>query len=76
MVLEFPINGLHEGVAYGKQPPGTTPACRNVRPFDVDEDRICGGQRPGLVKAFSTQVVGDHPVIGMVQIATTYIEPS
>lgn len=76
MEIPFPVMGLHEGGPYEKQPPGTTPACRNVRPFDVDKSRIRGGQRPALVKAFSTRVVGDHPIVGMVQIATTYIEPS
>lgn len=75
MEIPFPINGLDTGKAYEKQPTLTTPACRNVRPFDTDEDRIRGGQRPSIIKAFSTQVGGAHPIVGMVQIATTYIEP-
>jgi hypothetical protein len=75
MEIRFPIGGLHTGAPYEQQPPGTTPACRNVRPSDVDEGRARGGQRPGLVKAFSTQVEGSYPIIAMVQIATTYIEP-
>lgn len=73
--LLFPVKGLHSGFAYGEQPPLTTPRLKNVRPFDVDEGRGRGGQRPGLVKAFSTQVGGNHPVIAMAQVVTTYIEP-
>lgn len=75
MEINFPVNGLDTGRAYEKQPVLTTPACRNVRPFDVDEDRVRGGQRPALVKAFSDQVGGSHPIIAMVQVASTYIEP-
>lgn len=76
MELKFPKQGLHTGFSGEQQPPDTTPACKNVRPFDVEEDRVRGGQRPGLVLAYSTQVVGDHPVIEMCQINTTYIEPA
>lgn len=75
MEVEFPVLGLHEGLSNEDQPQSTTPACQNVRPFDVGEERVRGGQRPALVKAYSTQVAGDHPIIGIVQIATTYIEP-
>ena len=76
MDIKFPVNGLHEGVAAEDQPPLTTPSCRNVRPFDVEKDKYRGGQRPAIVLAYSTQVAGDHPIIGMCQIATTYIEPA
>lgn len=73
--LGFPINGIDQNWAYSKQPVLTTPYCMNVRPYDVDENRARGGQRPGLRKAYSTQVSGTHPIIGMVQITTTYIPP-
>ncbi len=75
MNLQFPFRGLHSGVAVKDQPPLTSPSLRNARPFDTEEERIRGGQRPSLVKAYSTQVVGDNPVILMDEIATTYIEP-
>ena len=75
MELKFPIQGLHEGLPAKDQPPLTSPSLQNVRPFDVEEDRIRGGQRPGLVKAYSTQIAGNHPVIQILQIATTYIQP-
>jgi len=74
MELSFPSSGLHEGLPAEKQPLATSPALKNVRPFDVEEERIRGGQRPGLVKAYETQVGGDHPVICITSIATTFIE--
>jgi len=73
--LRFSIHGLHEGVAAEDQPQLTSFSLRNVRPFDVEAERIRGGQRPGFVKAFSTRVGGDHPVIAMCQVNTTYIVP-
>lgn len=76
MELPFPIMGLHEGLSTEHQPPTTTPYCKNVRPFDVDEERGRGGQRPGFVKAFTTQIGGEHPVLKIAAIATTYIEPA
>ncbi len=76
MELGFLIQGLHEGVAAKEQPPQTSPSLRNVRPFDTEEDRVRGGQRPSLVKAYTTRVVGDNPVILIGEIATTYIEPA
>ena len=76
MEIPFPFQGKHAGVPTGKQPPLTSPHLKNVRPFDVDEGRIRGGQRPGTTKAYSTQVGGSHPIIGMCQVAVTYIEPA
>ena len=76
MELQFPIGGLHEGVAAAKQPPLTSPSLSNTRPFDVAAGRFRGGKRPGLVKAYTTRVVGDHPIIAMITCASTYIEAS
>ncbi len=76
MNLQFPIQGLHEGVAVKDQPPSTSPSLRNVRSFDTEEERVRGGQRPALVKAYTTRVVGDNPVILIGEIATTYVEPA
>jgi hypothetical protein len=75
MELYFPVLGLYEGTPVEKQPIRTSPHLQNVRPTDVSDERIRGGQRPGLVKAYDTQIGGDHPVLVMVQIATTYITP-
>jgi hypothetical protein len=44
-------------------------------PLNMDEERMTGGQRPGLSKAFSTQVGGDYAVTNIVQVTTTYIQP-
>ena len=76
MELQFPVGGLHEGVAAAKQPLSTSPSLNNIRPYDGSEDRYRGGQRPGLEKAYTTQVVGDNPVIGIISVATTYITPA
>lgn len=73
--IPFPIHGLHEGLAAEKQPPTTSPHLKNVRPMDVEEERARGGQRPGLVKAYSTQVGGAYPILVITAIAVTYIEP-
>ena len=75
MKLPLPIKGYHVGGVVKEQVPLTSPSMRNVRPFDAEEERARLGQRPGLKKAFDTQVGGDHPIIRMVQIATIYIEP-
>jgi hypothetical protein len=73
MEIYFPIKGLSKGLPAEKQPPATSPVLRNVRPFDVEEERIRGGQRPGLVKAYAEQVGDSRPVIILAQISTTYI---
>ena len=41
--LQFPIGGVVEGTPHSKQPPNTTWDCKNVKPFDVEEDRARGG---------------------------------
>lgn len=74
--IQFPFQGLHQGLSAEKQPPMTTPHAKNVRAFDVEEERGRGGQRPGFVKAYTTQVGGAHPVLKIVTISTTYITPA
>jgi hypothetical protein len=73
--IPFPTLGLSEGVPATEQPVRTSFSLQNVRPYDVSEERIRGGQRPGTVLAYDTQVVGDNPVINMASIVTTYIVP-
>lgn len=75
MEVKFPIKGWNEGAALEGQPPLTSPSLRNVRPFDVEEERIRGGQRPGLSKASADRIVGNNPVVFLTQMAITYIEP-
>ncbi len=76
MELPLPIKGYDVGEPVKKQSPSTSPSMKNIRPFDAEEERKRLGQRPGLKKAFTTQVGGDHPIIRIVQIATIYIEPT
>ncbi len=75
MELQFPDQGLHTGLAAEKQPLRTSPELSNTRPFDIEEGRARGGQRPGFIKAYTTQIGGEYPVLHISTIATTYIEP-
>jgi hypothetical protein len=74
--LSFPYNGLHQGFAAEDQPANTTPSCQNVRPVDVSGERIRGGQRPGITKAYAEVIETNgtpHPVILIGSITVTYI---
>lgn len=53
--IPFPVKGLDESQGYGKQPPGTTVACQNVRAFDPSTGRLRGGSRAGLSKYLNAQ---------------------
>lgn len=75
MRIPFPRNGLQEGLASQDQQIGSSFLLQNVRPFDVSDERIRGGQRAGTVLAYDTQIVDNFPVIHMTSIVTTYIEP-
>ena len=70
--IYFPIRGVHQGVAADRQPRHTAPAMKNVRPFDVLEERARGGQRPGLVKwGAGTQIGGvEKPVVAVCSVAS------
>lgn len=72
--LPFPIKGLHTGFAAGVQPPQTAVDLKNVRPYDTFDNRLRGGQRPGLVKwGEADQISGrTQPIVAMV--AVTYVE--
>lgn len=66
--IPFPVGGLHTVAAYDQQPPGTTPACSNVRAFDALGGRLRGGQRSGLSKYVTDLVDADgiqamHPSV-------------
>ena len=74
--LYFPLRGLSRTLAFRETPPLTTQLCQNVRLVDVSKERSRGGQRPGLVKAYTTQVGGAYPIIKMVSVTTTYMESS
>ena len=60
--LRFPLGGLERGGAYPKQPPFTTPNAQNVWPIDAYEERARGGSRPGIDRAFDTQLGSGNPI--------------
>ena len=67
----FPLGGIHKGSALENQPIRTSPHLKNVRPYDVLETRVRGGQRPGLAKRY-TQIInasGDAaPIMILVEV--------
>ena len=76
IAVSFPLQGLDENWSFGIQPPLASRLLMNVRPYDVEENLCRGGQRPGLKKAYSTQVSGAaHPIVAISQITTIYIPP-
>ncbi|KKL94477.1 hypothetical protein LCGC14_1864250 [marine sediment metagenome] len=70
--LPFPLKGLNKGMAASKQPPLTSLDMNNVRPYDVDDNRARGGQRPGLKLAYSQRIGGsaNYPVVAILQVTT------
>jgi hypothetical protein len=58
LTLTFPAKGIDRRWSNENQPNGTTPDALNVRPTDAIGERERGGSRPGLVRAFSTQLPG------------------
>lgn len=70
--IQFPLKGINEQWAFGQQPQGTTPAALNVRPYDVFEGRLRGGQRPGHTKYFTSAVNGVNPIQAIDQVTRAY----
>lgn len=66
----FPVRGLHEGIGYDIQPPGTTADALNVSGYDCILNRLRGGSRPGVSKYASTQINGSHPVQPLLKMST------
>ena len=60
--VPFPLRGLDQNWAYIRQPEGTTPSCLNVRGYSADVERARGGSRPGLKRAYSTQIGGTNAI--------------
>lgn len=58
MNLAFPHKGFHKGLGAEKQPAGTTPWINNMRVIDTQDNRFRGGQRPGLQRAYTTDLIG------------------
>jgi hypothetical protein len=71
--VAFPLQGVNKNWANSEQPPLSSPDCNNVRPIDVSETRIRGGQRPGLDKWGAGDQLGSafNPVVAMTIVYTT-----
>jgi len=66
--LVFPVRGLHEGVGYDLQPPGTTSVALNVRAYDALLNRLRGGRRAGLSKFLDEQINGSAAVQAITKV--------
>lgn len=74
--LEPPLAGVSENMAFEQKPPFTTPVMNNMRAYDPDEVRARMGQRPGTVKAYTTQIGGDFAIQKISSITSTFITPA
>ena len=72
--LPFPLKGINRNFAAVNQPPLTSPELLNVRPYDVVNGRMRGGQRPGLKKAYSACIGNGKPVVAITEV--TIVEAS
>ena len=70
--VKFPLKGIDKNWANSEQPPITSPDMNNVRPTDVAETRMRGGQRPGLEKWGGGTQIGTTftPVVAMCIVHT------
>lgn len=76
MKIHFPILGYNKITSYDAQIPLSTPVIINCRIRDVAENRVRGGKRPAVIKAYTTQISGVYPIIAMHAITTVFIESS
>jgi hypothetical protein len=74
--LAFPTGGLNAVAGYAQQPPGTTPDCVNVMPFDPAAGRGRGGQRAGVSQVNVANVPGGGPVQLLLQVDLVQSLPS
>ena len=70
--IPFPLEGLDKGLATNKQSPTTSSDMNNMRPYDVLDDRVRGGQRPGLDKWGNGDQIGgaEQPVVAMCTVSS------
>lgn len=68
--LTFPTSGKHDGFPTSKQPAGTSRDMNNVRPYW--DDKIVGGQRPGLDKWGAGVQIGaaEQPVVALCTVSS------
>lgn len=60
--LNFPIKGVSEIPPFGADLRTISPDALNVRPFDVTEERVRGGQRMGSGRYIAAAVDGTSPI--------------
>ena len=72
--IPFPVQGVNRGGPVSNQPSATADRMLNVRPFDVNEKRVRGGQRPGLIKWGAGTRLGDGTNAIASIISVTYQE--
>lgn len=72
MNLRFPYEGIDKGRALAEQPELTAPHMSNVRPRDTLDNRMRGGQRPGLDKWGNGDQIGaaEQPVVAIVIVSS------
>lgn len=70
-IWRFPYKGYHKGIAAEQQPDGTSPDLDNVIPIESIDNRLRGGQRPGLQKLYSEQISGDARAVAWIGSVTT-----
>jgi hypothetical protein len=80
IVIPFPLKGLNENFAATAQPALTSPLLKNVRPYDVQDKRARGGQRPGLAKLYVEKMGSGNSATGPYHIdalchITTLVAP-
>lgn len=77
--LPFPLKGVTENSAYSRVPEGFALDALNVVGFDVSEERLRGGKRPGTARAIAEPVhLAGVPVqrLGQVTLAAgNFINP-
>ena len=72
MKLPFPFMGLDKGRAVCEQPEATSADISNVRPYDVLDNRLRGGQRPALDKwGAGTQIgAAEQPIVAICSVSS------
>ena len=71
MVIKFPSDGIDKGGVVAEQPANTSSVMLNVCPLDVLNNRMRGGQRPGLDKLYTQQIgSGAYPIVAMCTVTT------
>jgi len=71
MKLRFPFEGIDKGRALCEQPELTVPHMNNMRSRDVLDNRMRGGQRPGLDKWGDGDQIGGatQPIVAICVVS-------